>query len=114
MTPPWCHRHQLPAWRSTLRPSGKLGLGVGWGDIYVYTLDGNYVEFSENTDGRYVIRSVADAINDVLESDETDNAGYAYVEVKGNAVTVLERGRGMGPWDPNKVHADDILPANAS
>ncbi|HUR48646.1 MAG TPA: hypothetical protein VMY88_03815 [Acidimicrobiales bacterium] len=95
-------------------PTGvQLGLGTGWGDIYVYSLDGNYVEFGENTDGLYVVRSIADAFNDVLETNETDNQGYAYIRVKGNDITVLERGLGASPWDPNKVLAADILPPNA-
>ncbi|HVE64204.1 MAG TPA: lysyl oxidase family protein [Mycobacteriales bacterium] len=92
--------------------STQLGLGRGWADIYVWSLDGNYVEFGSNPDGRYVVRSVADASNDVLESDETDNSGYAYIEVKGSSVKVLERGRGLSPWDRRKVLADDILPPN--
>ncbi|HVE98228.1 MAG TPA: lysyl oxidase family protein [Mycobacteriales bacterium] len=92
--------------------STQLGLGRGWADIYTYGLDGNYVEFGENTDGRYVVRSVADASDDVLESDETDNAGYAYIEVEGSTVTVLERGQGLSPWDPRKRLADDLMPHN--
>ncbi len=91
----------------------QLGLGRGWADIYTYGLDGNYVEFGDNPDGRYVIRSVADANNDVLETDETDNAGYAYIEIKGATVTVLERGHGLSPWDRRKRLADDLLPSNA-
>lgn len=91
----------------------QLGLGVGWGDIYVYHLDGNYVEFGDNGDGLYVVRSIADAYNQVLESDETDNAGYAYIKVTGNSVKVLERGRGMSPWDPAKtVVTDDSFRLN--
>lgn len=94
-------------------PTGvQLGLGTGWGDIYVYGLDGNYVEFGENTDGRYVVRSIADAFDDVLETDESDNQGYAYVEVTGNDIKVLERGHGSSPWDPAKRIATDILPLN--
>ena len=94
-------------------PSGvQLGLGTGWGDIYVYGLDGNYVEFGENTDGLYVVRSIADAFNDVLETDESDNQGYAYIRVTGNDIKVLERGHGASPWDPHKRLAADILPHN--
>ena len=94
-------------------PTGvQLGLGTGWGDIYVYGLDGNYVEFGENTDGLYVVRSIADAFNDVLETDESDNQGYAYIRVRGNEIKVLERGHGASPWDPAKRLATDILPAN--
>ncbi|HVE74928.1 MAG TPA: hypothetical protein VNA30_07590 [Mycobacteriales bacterium] len=87
----------------------KIALGTGWADIYYYALDGNYVEFGSNPDGNYVVRSVADAQGDVLESDESDNAGYAYVEVRANQVRVLERGHGNGPWDPRKRRADDLL-----
>lgn len=91
----------------------QLGLGAGWADIYGYSLDGNYVEFGTNGDGRYVVRSVADANNDILESDERDNAGYAYIEIAGTQIRVLERGHGMSPWDPHKFRADDLLPPNA-
>lgn len=91
----------------------QIALGTGWADIYHWSLDGNYVEFGDNGDGLYVVRSVADANGDVLESDETDNAGYAYVEVRGDQVRVLERGHGLGPWDPRKRRADDVLRPNA-
>ena len=94
-------------------PSGvQLGLGTGWADIYEYGLDGNYVEFGENTNGLFVVRSIADAFNDVLETDESDNQGYAYIRVTGNDVKVLERGHGSSPWDPKKRLAADILPSN--
>jgi hypothetical protein len=91
----------------------QLGLGAGWGDIYSYHLDGNYVEFGDNTDGLYVVRSIADAFQQVLESDHTDNAGYAYIRVVGNTIQVLERGRGMSPWDRGKVRVNDNLAPNA-
>ena len=91
-------------------PDGvELGLSAGWGDIYVSSLDGNYVEFGDNPDGRYVVRSVADAENDVLETNERNNAGYAYLEVRGTSIRVLERGHGLSPWDPHKRRADDLF-----
>lgn len=33
--------------------------------------------------------------------------GYTYIKVKGDDITVLERGRGKDPWDPNKVIVRD-------
>lgn len=90
----------------------QIALGTGWADIYHWALDGNYVEFGDNPDGRYVVRSVADAQNDVLESDESDNAGYAYVEIRGTEVQVIERGHGTSPWDPRKRPPDDQLRPN--
>ncbi len=89
-----------------------MGLTAGWGDIYVWTLDGNYVEMTGNGDGYYVVRSMADAENVVLETDETNNSGYAYVHIVGDSVTVLERGFGTSPWDPHRRRAADILPPN--
>jgi hypothetical protein len=87
----------------------KMGLTPGWADIYSWAQDGNYVEFGLNTDGRYVVRSTADALNHVQESNEGDNTSYAYLEITGTKVKVLERGRGQGPWDPRKVVVKDGL-----
>jgi hypothetical protein len=90
----------------------KMGLSAGWADLYSWEQDGNYVEFpTGSSDGFYVVRSTADAANNVLESDETDNTGYAYIQVTGRTVRVIERGRGQSPWDPRKVVVrDNLLP----
>jgi len=86
---------------STLGES-RFGLSVGWGDVYRWQRPGQYVDFGTNTDGRYVVRSVVDIRDHVLESDEADNAGYAYVQITGEDVRILERGQGLSPWDPRK------------
>jgi hypothetical protein len=87
----------------------RMGLSPGWADLYSWEQDGNYVEFGTNGDGRYVVRSTADALHNILESDETDNSAYAYVEITGTTIKVLERGRGLSPWDPRKVVVHDGL-----
>ncbi|HEU0132892.1 MAG TPA: lysyl oxidase family protein [Mycobacteriales bacterium] len=87
----------------------KMGLSPGWADLYSWEQDGNYVDFGINTDGRYLVRSTADALNNVLESDESDNTAYAYIEVTGTTIKVLERGRGLSPWDRRKVVVHDGL-----
>jgi hypothetical protein len=38
----------------------------------------------------------------VLETNETDNAAYAYLQVTGESVRIIERGQGASPWDPRK------------
>jgi hypothetical protein len=94
----------------TVQPTGtSMGLSAGWADLYSWEQDGNYVNFGTNGDGDYLVRSTADAAGVVLESNEHDNTSYAYIRVRGNAITVLERGRGSGPWDPHKVLATDGL-----
>ena len=80
-----------------------MGLDRGWADIYDWYLSGNYVEFGNNTDGLYVVRSMTDANRDILETDESDNWGYAYIRVSGDDIRVLERGYGKSPWDPDKI-----------
>ena len=89
---------------STSRSVGgsTFGLSVGWGDVYRWQRPGQYVEFAGNGDGLYVVRTVVDIKNHVLESDETDNAAYAYIQVTGESVRIIERGQGMSPWDPRK------------
>ncbi len=81
----------------------QIGLSRGWGDAYRWQRPGNFVEFGDNPDGWYVVRTVADPLDHLLESDETDNAGYAYIRVVGDSVRLLEQGRGLSPWDPHKV-----------
>ncbi|MDP9067245.1 MAG: hypothetical protein M3N53_02710 [Actinomycetota bacterium] len=95
-------------------PSGQtMGLSGGWGDIYGAQLPGNYIEFSDDDgerlpNGRYVVLITSDAPDDLLETREDDNIGYAYIEVAGARVEVLERGRGRGPWDPRRTVVDDF------
>lgn len=82
---------------------GTIGLSVGWGDVYRWQRPGMYVEFDGNGNGRYVVRSLVDQLNNVLESDDTDNVSYAYIQVEGDTIQLLERGWGTDPWDPAKV-----------
>jgi hypothetical protein len=82
--------------------ASTFGLSVGWGDVYRWQRPGQYVEFAGDGDGLYVVRSVVDIKNHVLESNERDNAAYAYVQVTGESVRIIERGQGSSPWDPAK------------
>lgn len=83
-----------------------MGLSRGWTDLYGWYQAGNYVRWPDE-DGRYVVRAMADGMETLVETNEKDNWGYAYIEVKGDDITVLERGRGKDPWDPNKVVVRD-------
>jgi hypothetical protein len=91
-------------------PTGTaMAISAGWADLYSWEQDGNYVDFGTNTDGRYVVRSTTDAAGHVLEANERDNSSYAYIEVRGTTIRVLERGVGTSPWDPRKQVARDGL-----
>ena len=90
---------------------GFIGLTAGWGDVYRWQRPGQYVEFGENTDGTYVVRSTVDKGNQILETDETDNAAYALVKITGETITPIERGWGLSHLDPTKVVFSGAGPA---
>lgn len=90
---------------------GVIGLSIGWGDVYRWQRPGMYVEFDGQPNGRYVVRSIVDANNHVLEGHDDDNVSYAYIDVQGDTITLLERGWGESPWDANKVVFDGAGPA---
>lgn len=84
-----------------------FGLTPGWGDIYSYIVEGNYVDVGANGDGLYVVQVASDPDDTVLESDDSDNLAYAFISIEGNGIDVLERGHGAHPWDSSKIVADD-------
>lgn len=87
---------------------GTFGLSAGWGDVYRWQRNGQYVDLGLfPTDGRYVVRALVDPEDWVLEADEGDNVSYAYIDLEGRTVTTLERGIGSDPWDPRKVVTRD-------
>jgi len=82
---------------------GVIGLSLGWGDVYRWQRPGMYVEFDGQGAGRYVVQSIVDHDRHVLEADDSDNTSYAYVQIDGDAIQLLERGWGEHPWDAKKT-----------
>jgi hypothetical protein len=81
----------------------SLGLNVGWGDVYRWQRPGQYVDFSNDSDGYYLLQVTVNAHHQALVVHQHDNVGYAYIHVVGSRITVLERGQGASPWDAKKV-----------
>ena len=86
---------------------GAMGITAGWGDFYRWQRPGQFVDFSGQPDGTYVVRATVDVLDNVRETDDTDNASYALLSIEGNEVTILERGRGSSHLDPDKVVVHD-------
>jgi hypothetical protein len=88
-----------------------IQLQAGWGDVYEWNRSGNYIDFPQTSAGSqtpkpgfYVVRGVTDPLGLVEESEEADNTSYAFINIRNDGqVTLLERGYGTDPWDPNKV-----------
>jgi hypothetical protein len=91
---------------------GLLALTRGWGDVYRWQRPGQYVDFTGNGDGYYVVRTTVDKANTTLETDETDNSAYAYAKITGRRVELIERGWGLSPFDPRKTVFTGFGPAS--
>lgn len=85
----------------------------GWADVYSYAFQGNFAGFDDNPDGLYVIQVRANLGDSIHETTTSDNYSYAYIEVVGDSVRVVERGYGESPWDPKKQVVDDTRLATA-
>src|SRR4051794_30458160 len=79
-----------------------LGLNPGWGDVYRWQRPGQYVDFSGDGDGYYLLQVTVNASHLVVTVPNDQNVGYAYIHVVGDRVSIIERGQGKSPWDPTK------------
>jgi len=80
----------------------SLGLNVGWGDVYRWQRPGQYVDFTGDGDGYYLLQVTVNASHLVLTVPHDQNVGYAYIHVVGQRVDLIERGQGLSPWDHKK------------
>lgn len=83
------------------------GISVGWGDTYKYTLPEQWIDVGEAPlpNGEYVLRTVADPLDLLQESDDRDperesqeaNEAVTVLEVRRDRVRVLADGVSPGP-----------------
>jgi hypothetical protein len=97
----------------TPQPDGSYrfyeGIANGWEDSYKWQTSGQFIDFGNDPDGYYLLRVVANPEHHILETTYDDNVAYAYLQVSGNDVRVIERGHGQSPWDPAKVVEDPVI-----
>jgi hypothetical protein len=70
-----------------------MGLSVGWGDLYRYTLPDQYIDITGLGPGRYRLTGTADADNWFLEGDETNNSTWVDIRIKHGKAKAI----GYGP-----------------
>ena len=85
----------------------SLGLNVGWGDVYRWQRPGQYVDFTGDGDGYYLLQVTVNASHLVLAAAHSRNVGYGLIHVVGQRITLIERGQGLSPWDPDKIAFKD-------
>jgi Lysyl oxidase len=107
---------QYPDCEPVAQPDGTWQfheyITTGWEDSYKWQTSGQYVDFANDPDGYYLLRVTANPDGHLLESDsghDANNVAYTYMQITGNDIRVIERGRGMSPWDPNKVLLDPVI-----
>jgi hypothetical protein len=71
-----------------------MGLSVGWSDQYSWNLPDQYIDITNLTAGRYVLNVVADAGNWFEESNESNNATWVELQIKGKGAPKI---LGFGP-----------------
>ncbi|AHG88657.1 hypothetical protein J421_1120 [Gemmatirosa kalamazoonensis] len=66
-------------------PGGYLlqGLSAGWADVYDWFLPDQYLDVYGLADGLYVLETVADPDDTILEANESNNCGAVYVRLTG-------------------------------
>jgi hypothetical protein len=71
----------------------KMGISVGWGDRYGYTLAFQWIDITNLTPGRYQLFGTVDEQNYYLESNETNNQTWTILQLNGdNTVRVIRQG----------------------
>ncbi len=99
-----------------------MTLERGWGDVYRWQRPGQYLAYDAVTDpdgsmtaGRYLVRLTVDPAQHIAETDETNNVGYAVVEVVDgggpgqDTVLLCEQGMGTDPSDPDATAVEGPL-----
>jgi hypothetical protein len=73
--------------------SFRMGLSVGWGDLYAWYLPRQWIDTTGIADGRYLLCSTANAERHWQETDTSNNQAWAEIDLEGDTVQVLRMGR---------------------
>lgn len=69
-----------------------MGISVGWGDLYRYSIVDQWVDISRVKPGRYRLTTTADPQGRYLETSEENNFTWTDLQLKGNGVSVVAQG----------------------
>lgn len=73
----------FPAYSDSVADYLVQGLTRGWSDVYDWFLPGQYVEVTGVPDGDYILDTVVDPDNTLVEADETNNCGGVRIRLSG-------------------------------
>ena len=75
----------------------RMGLSVGWGDIYQSSLPDQYIDITELVSGSYRLTATADAADWFSETNNTNNFTWVEIQISGNSVSVQKYGPSAQP-----------------
>ena len=78
----------------------KMGVSVGWGDKYQYSLPYQWIDITGVASGTYTVRVIVDSQNYYTESTEGNNCSWTRIKLTSSGVQVLEHGRTCLGWEP--------------
>ncbi|MBA2255553.1 MAG: hypothetical protein H0W07_10620 [Chloroflexi bacterium] len=61
----------------------RMGLSVGWGDIYPYTIAHQWIDVTGLANGEYRVCATVDPLGHYVESDATNNQTYSDIAITG-------------------------------
>ena len=73
--------------------STRVGLSVGWGDIYPWNFAGQYIDVTNLPNGRYLVCATANPKGRYRELHDWNNQAWARIRITGGSLTVLADGR---------------------
>jgi Lysyl oxidase len=73
------------------------GITAGWADVYDWYLPDQYIEVTGVPDGVYILETIADPDNTILEANESNNCGSSYVRLSNVATSPTAELLGPGP-----------------
>ena len=67
------------------------GISPGWADIYNWYLADQFIEITGVADGYYVLETIADANNTIVEADEHDNVTQSLIRITGDSAEFVDQ-----------------------
>jgi hypothetical protein len=89
--------------------TSRMGLSVGWGDLYQWSLPFQWIDITGVPGGDYYLRAIVDARDEYLESSDTNNCSYTRVRFSTTGTSVTELGSGstcVNDWSSTSFAVD--------
>ena len=89
---PWGAAKRYGAYYGSCDQNNPQGIMIGWADVYQSFLPGQALRLPNRMpNGRYCVRVVVDPLDQLVESDDTDNSSVRAIRIHNRSVVVIEQ-----------------------